>query len=118
MACREGEIRLVGREVRKSAEPQRRLIRFAIENWVAAACRKAIKGRVACHGISNFFEATPPSFLCRKRVLFEMRILGARRVKYLVLDAGAGWRPFFMEYPFDLRKSCPQIRKNGRDLRL
>lgn len=76
MACREGEIRLVGREARKSAELQRRLIRFAIEIWVAAACRKAIKGRVACHGVSNFFEATPPSPLCRKRVLFEMRIPG------------------------------------------
>ena len=74
MACREGEIRLVGREVRKSAELQRRLIRFAIEIWVAAACRKAIKGWVACHGVSNFFEATPPGLLCRKRVLFEMRI--------------------------------------------
>ena len=76
MACREGEIRLVGREARKSAELQRRLIRFAIEIWVAAACRKAIKGRVACHGVSNFFEATPLSFLCRKRMLFEMRIPG------------------------------------------
>lgn len=76
MACREGEIRLVGREVRKSAELQRRLIRFAIEIWVAAACRKAIKGWVACHGASNFFEATPPSLLCRKRMLFETRMLG------------------------------------------
>ena len=118
MACREGEIRLVGREARKSAELQRRLIRFAIEIWVAAACRKAIKGRVACHGVSNFFEVTPPSLLCRKRVLFETRILGTWRTKYLVLDAGAGWRPFFMECPFDLRKSCPQMRENGRDLRL
>lgn len=60
-----------------------------------AVCRKAIKARVACHGTSNFFGATPLGLLYRRRVLFEMRISEARRAQYLILDAGAGWRPIF-----------------------
>ena len=56
---------------------------------------------------SNFFGATPLGLLYRRRVLFEMRVSEARRAQYLILDAGAGWRPIF--YGTVIRADFPKV---------